>query len=300
LNTSSVIRRTKSLELKGKQFGWNQIWLKDETQQITGAFKFRGVLNHVSSLPYGTELVTASTGNHGIAVAEAARLSGSSAHIFVPENTSKVKLNKLKKRGANVIVNGAIYDDCEAQARSFAQKNNFSFIHSFESPKVIEGHQSLFKEIRKDCPDFQTIFVPVGGGGLLSACINEFGDSSKKIIGVEFTGAPALHSSLIKKKRISVTTKKSWAEGLTVSLIGKPAFELCLSHCVPVVLVSEIEMEQAIRILWQRNNIRAEYAGAAPLAAAIKHAEIGKESICVISGGNIDNDIFHQICNNTI
>ncbi len=288
--------KTPLVEYKGPHPGWSRVWLKDETAQLSGAFKFRGVASYFANACPQTSVVTASTGNHGTAVAMMARSADLSAHVFVPIHISDNKKGRLRAASATVSEVAGSYQDCEVAARQFSEANGFQFIHSFEEEGVIEGHASLLQEIRLEAPDLPMLFVPVGGGGLLTACLRHV-SSQCRVIGVEYSEAPALLQSLTSGFRVTVTTKPDAVEGLSVPQIGNKVFEAGM-RCKPeIALVTLREMERATWLAWHHNGIQCELAGAAALAAALKRNESCGECACVLSGGNVDESLFSFIVN---
>jgi threonine dehydratase len=285
-------RRTPVVSLRDSIGSWHNVWLKDETQQVTGAFKFRGNFQCLSDLSSNAAVVTASTGNHGLGLATAAAITGRRATIFAPQSTPDRKRLAIEATGARLVQLNAGYDDCETKARQHAQEHDEQFIHSFDDPRVIAGHASLCVEIDELGYTPDVVFVPVGGGGLLSACLHHW-KTKPLVIGVEVDTAPALSLSLRAKRRITLPAATGWMEGLLVRRVGCTVFELASLRQTPVVLVSPMQIARALQVLWYRNQIRAEGAGAAALAAAMNTRIPGASScLCVVSGGNIDDAVF--------
>ena len=287
---------TPLVKYKGATSGWKTIWLKDETQQESGAFKFRGVVNKVANIPFGSTVTTASTGNHGIATAISASKLGLKAIIFVPKNTASVKKQKLKHYNAELMEVDGGYQACVTQAKEYAGINsNTFFIHGFDDIEIIDGNRSLFHEVKKELTDLPVLFIPVGGGGLLTACLKEYSVYTHKIYAVELDHAPALKFSLEKGERVQLGKLQGKADGLMVDCVGESVFKACMKQPVEVKLISEAELEDAVRLLWKYNGIKAELAGASALAVALKTQGNDEECLCIVSGGNIDEVYFQGI-----
>ncbi len=282
------------MRYKGPHSTWNEIWLKDETRQVTGAFKFRGNVAKLLSLPHDHEVCTASTGNHGYGMAMAAHLLGMRARVYIPRLTPLIKQTGISRTGAQIILIDGDYDQCEEVARHYATTSNAVYVSSFDDYGIIRGHQSLCEEIDLENRDCGVIYVPVGGGGLLSACLLHW-KHSKEIIGVESESASAMYQSLHVGSRVTLSEARGIAEGLLVRKVGAIAFDTARLFDPPIALVNDSAIERAIALLWHYNGIRAEGAGAAALAAALATPGYGKRCLCILSGGNIDEQLFQKI-----
>lgn len=266
---------------------WGELVLKDETKQTSGAFKYRGSSHRVAGFAPGTRLVAASTGNHASGLSTAASERGLQLTVYVPRTIPQAKLARITTAGATPVLVDGGYDDCELAARQTAAETGASFIHSFDDTQVIDGHRSLFRESAEQFGLPDVVFVPVGGGGLVSAALREWG-GRVRVIGVEYDQAPALTLSLQQGRRITLDSALGMPEGLLVRRIGQIAFDLAREHDLEVVTVSDAELQTAMRRLWHDSEIRAEGAGASALAAAISRGEPDQRALCVVSGGNID------------
>lgn len=285
--------RTPLVRYKGAFTGWKEIWLKDESSQYSNAFKFRGVSRKINSMDADSTVVTASTGNHGIAMALAASRRGMKAMIFVPKHTAQVKKSKLTGFGAQLTEVDGGYQDCVQQAKAYAAQSGAIFLHGFDNADIIEGNRSLFHEVKEDLDEDHYCFVPVGGGGLLTACLVEY--DAVDICAVELDHAPSLSDSLKAGERVRLGKLTGRADGLMVDQVGESVFNACSGSNVKVELVSEPELEQAVRLLWKHNGIKAELSGAATLAAALRTAGNNRTCLCIVSGGNIDPVYFEEI-----
>lgn len=286
-------KRTPLVKYTGPFTGWRNIWLKDESCQHSNAFKFRGVSYKISEMDAAGIVVTASTGNHGIAVALAASRKGMKAVIFVPRHTAEVKKKKLAGLGALLQEVQGEYQDCVQEAKAYAAKSGAVFLHGFDNEDIIEGNRSLFHEIKQELPHEHFCFIPVGGGGLLAASLREY--SEENICAVELDHAPALTNSLLAGERVRLGKLSGRADGLMVDQVGESVFNACAGKKLNVQLVSEPELENAVRLLWKYNNIRAELSGAAALAVALRGTGNDKDCVCIVSGGNIDPAYFNEL-----
>jgi len=267
--------------------GWQDLALKDETQQISGAFKYRGTSHRIAAFEPGTQIVAASTGNHASGLAIAAADRGVYLTVYVPQTIPQAKLDKIKGAGGRPILIDGGYDDCEVAARHAATTTGAIFIHSFDDAQVIEGHRSLFRESADQFGLPDVVFVPVGGGGLVTAALREWA-GKVRVIGVEYERAPALQRSLQTGRRVTLDSADGMPEGLLVRRIGQIAFETCLQHDLEVVTIGDRELQAAMRVLWHEASIKAEGAGASALAAALSRSDPDLRALCIVSGGNID------------
>lgn len=271
---------------------WRRLTLKDETRQHSGAFKYRGAWHRTSLLPPETKLVTASTGNHAAGLATAARARGHRLLVFVPRNTPAAKLRRIAAQGADVRPVAGDYDDCEALARARAAAGHGTFVHSFDDDDVITGHRGLFSEAagQGGLPD--VVYVPVGGGGLITAALREWAGRGVEVVGVEYEAAPAMRRSLAHGHRVRLTRATGLPEGLLVRQIGRLSFTACRASGVGIVTVGDRDLHRAMALLWRRNSIRAEAAGAAALAAALAAGDPRRTAMAVVSGGNVDDSTW--------
>ncbi|WP_158674715.1 threonine ammonia-lyase [Streptomyces hoynatensis] len=274
--------------------GWRAVWVKDETRQISGAFKYRGNAHRVAGLPAGAEVVTASTGNHAAGLACAAAERGLPVRVFVPRTAPLAKRRRIAGAGAEVSLVQGSYDDCEAVARAYAAERAAVFVHSFDDPGIIEGHRSLYREVGEETGPPDVAFVPVGGGGLVTAGIAEWGEGPTRLVGVEYRAAPAMKLSLEAGRRVRLDEARGMPEGLLVRRIGARPFEACLAYGLEVRTVDDRALHRAMRTLWSEAGIRAEGAGAAAFAAALQAPDPRRVALCVVSGGNVDDRVWND------
>ncbi len=281
-----------------------RVVLKCENLNPTGAFKVRGGINLISTLgPEQTArgVVAASTGNHAQSVAYAARLFGTTARIFMPEGANPVKVAATRSLGAEVVLIGADFDAARLAAEADADHSGRRYIHSANEPLLIAGVGTYALELLEIAPDLDTIFVPVGAGsGVLgTAIVARAVNPAIRVIGVQAEGAPAVFHSWRRGEYIETDRVTTFAEGLATRQPFALPMQL-LPHLVDeILLVSDGEIETAIRLLVATTRQIAEGAGAAAVAAAWqRRAELtGQRVGLVLSGGNLPIEQLIRILN---
>jgi threonine dehydratase len=275
-----------------------EVYLKLECFQPIRVFKIRGAYNKISRI---TEkgVVTVSSGNHGIAVAYSSHLTGKKCTVVVPETVVKEKFETILEYGADVVRAGVLSGDREARAREIAHETGAAFVHPFNDPDVIAGQGTCGLEIAEQLNEFDSILVPVGGGGLISG-ISIALDATRpktKIYGVEPLGAPKLTAALKAKRVVGIASPSSIADGLIPSSLGDLTYAACSRHVDGTFTVSEEEILAATRALVKEARIIAEPSGAAPLAPlfSTKSVDLGRRVVVVISGGNISQDLLMRV-----
>lgn len=263
------------------------LWLKLECLQATGSFKARGATNKMLATPkekLAAGVVTASGGNHGLAVAHAAALAGVDAMIFVPEITSPAKIKRLRNSGAAVEVVGAVWNETNIHALAFAQKHNAAYFHPFADPLVIAGQGTMALEILAENPDIDTILIAIGGGGLISGMSVALKalKPSITIIGVEPTGCPTFHASMAAGKAVSLDTVTTKVATMACKTADPDVFALAQPAIKEIVLVEDDEMLAAARWLWLEMGLAADLSGAAAMAALLT--------------GRVDLEADHKVC----
>ena len=288
----------------GIDLGETELWLKMENEQATGSFKIRGALNKMNSLKADERrhgVVASSAGNHAQGVAFAAKSLGVAAHIVMPVTTPIVKVNGTRSYGAEVILQGEVYDDAYTHAKELEQDKGYVFVHAFQDPEVIAGQGTIGLEILEDIPDLETVVVPIGGGGLISGIATAIKavKPEVRILGVVSSQAPGMmhlfrgESEPATKKHVATI-----AEGIAVKSPSALMFSTYISPLIDqVVEVDENDIAQAIVFLLEKGKTVAEGAGAAGLAAILakKGLNLGKKSCVVITGGNIDLNVMAKV-----
>ena len=279
------------------------LFLKLENLQITSSFKPRGVFNKLLNLDAEEKnrgIITASAGNHGQAVAFAAQKLDYYARVVVPRTTPKVKIDGIKKYGADLVLFGETYDEAERKAKALARKDGCAYISPYNDERIIAGHGTIGLEILEALPEVDAVMVPLGGGGLLSG-ISIAVKSIKPevhVIGVQSKSSPVMYESLKAGKIVSVkkAEAKSVAEGLSGN-VGPITFKIVQKYVDSIVLVEEETLRHAVYVLWAHDQQVVEGSGAAAVAPVIENKPLFKDKcvVSVVTGGNIDSDLFQSI-----
>lgn len=278
------------------------VYLKLETFQPIRVFKIRGALNKLLSLG-DSELrrgvVTASSGNHGFAIAFASSIFGVRATVCVPENVNPQKLKAIEEQGAEIIRFGKGYDETYDNAVATAKRRSLTFIHAFNDSVVIAGQGTCGLEIARQLPDLDAVTVAIGGGGLIAGIAIALKETLAKVqvFGAETRSIPSMYESLNQGKLVHVVPRPTIADGMQAAVPGELTFEAAKSYVDKIGLVSDEELEQAIYDLLSLGRVVAEPAGASPLAAMkgpLRH-ERAEKVVLVISGGNISLDLLSTI-----
>jgi threonine dehydratase len=269
--------------------------LKLECLQVTGSFKARGAVNAVASLGDDARrgVVTASGGNHGLAVAYAAWLVGAPATVVVPSTTSAAKREKLARWDAEVVVQGDVWDDAHAAGLARAARDGRAYVHPFADPAVVAGQGTIALEVLADAPEVDTLLVAVGGGGLIGGvALAARGLSSRvKVVGVEPTGAPTLFESLRQGELVTLPRITTAAGSLAPRRSAALNLELARRHVERVVLVDDEDLRAAARWLWFELGVAAELGGAAAVAALLSGAyapAAGERVVAIVCGAGTD------------
>jgi threonine dehydratase len=273
----------------------NQLFFKCENFQRAGAFKFRGAYNALAQLAPEQRrrgVVAFSSGNHAQGVALAAKWLGISAKIVMPNDAPAAKLAATRGYGAEVILYHRYEEDRAAIAREIQQKEQRALIPPFDHPHIIAGQGTIALELFEQAGALDILLAPIGGGGLISGnCISAHQISpATQIYGVEAEVANDTFLSLQKGERVSIPVPPTIADGMQVTSPGELTFTIMLEHLAGVLLVSEEEIKNAMRLVLERMKILIEPTGAVPVAAALRN-ELGwrgKRVGIVVSGGNVD------------
>ncbi|HUQ10826.1 MAG TPA: threonine ammonia-lyase, biosynthetic [Steroidobacteraceae bacterium] len=283
----------------------NSIFLKREDLQPVFSFKLRGAYNKIAHLSESVArrgVICASAGNHAQGVALAARRRGIPAVIVMPQTTPNIKVNAVRDLGGEVVLHGDDYDSAYEHAQSIVRERNLAFVHPFDDPDVIAGQGTVAVEImRQSRNEVDAIFVPVGGGGLISgiAVYAKYLNPKIKIIGVEPVDAAAMHDSMRAKKRVVLDRVGIFADGVAVRKVGEETFRLCREHVDEIVLVDTDEICAGIQDVFEDTRSIVEGAGALAVAGIKKycalHAWEGKRIVAVNSGANMNFDVLRYV-----
>lgn len=268
---------------------------KLELLQHSGSFKVRGAFNRMlaaGEVPAGG-VVAASGGNHGLAVAHAARALGVRAEIFVPEVTSPVKVAGLRALGAHITQTGAVYAEAAEAAAKRAAETGALQVHAYDQPEVIAGQGTTGLELVEQTGGVDTVLVAVGGGGFAAGITvgTSDGGSGPRVVAVEPERIPTLNAALQAGEPVPVQVSGVGADALGATTIGGLAFEILSGPRVESALVSDDAIVAARRTLWERHRLAAEHAGAAAYAALLSgvyRPEPGERVAVVVCGSNTD------------
>ncbi|MBI1852842.1 MAG: threonine/serine dehydratase [Planctomycetes bacterium] len=272
-----------------------RVLLKPENFQKTGSFKIRGAFAALSRLTpeeRARGVITYSSGNHGQALAYAARRLECRAIVVMPENASPAKVDAARAYGADVRFKGTTSEARGAEARRLVAEHGYTLVPPFDDPRIVAGQGTIALEILEDAPDVSAILAPVGGGGLIAgiALAAKSRKPSVRVFGVEPTGADALHRSLAEHRLVKIATTDTIADGLRPQAPGQLNFEIASRHLDGVLRVDDDAILRAMRFLLERMKILVEPSGAAALAAVLEHrdADLGDPVAVVLSGGNVE------------
>lgn len=262
--------------------------LKLELLQRAGSFKARGAFNFLLT-HRPARVVTASGGNHGLAVATAAAALGVAAEVFVPVSTPRTKLDGLRAAGATVHQVGAAYADAAVAARTRADEAGLPYLHAYDDPDVVAAQGSTALELLADAPDVDTVLVAVGGGGLIGGMVAALAGSGVRAVGVEPQRCPTLHAALAHGAPVDVEVGGVAVDSLGARRLGTLAFELVSAAQVASVLVPDEAVLEARTVLWRALRLAVEPGAAAALAALRCGAYVpapGERLALLVCGGN--------------
>ena len=271
----------------------NNVYLKPENMQVTGAYKIRGAYYKISTLTDEEKargLVTASAGNHAQGVAYAAQASGVAATIVMPTTTPLVKVNNTKDYGANVVLHGEVFDDAAELAAQLAEEQGLTYVHPFNDLTLATGQGTIAYEIFQDLPDVDVILIPIGGGGLAAgvSTLAKLLNPNVEVIGVEPTGAASMKASLEAGHVVTLPTASTIADGVAVKTPGDLVFPYVQQNVDRVLALEDGELVEAFLDIMERHKMIVENAGLLTVAA-LKHLDCkGKNVVSVLSGGNMD------------
>lgn len=277
------------------------VYLKPENLQKTGSYKIRGAYNKLRTLSDEERkrgVLTASAGNHAQGLALAAKMAGIKATVFMPKNAPLAKVEATKGYDATVISTGNNFDETTKEALEWQKEHNALFISPFNDDYIIAGQGTIGLEILEECPDVETIIVPIGGGGVISGisiAVKKL-KPDVKIIGVQAAGSPAMYDSFHNGKLSPVKTSETIADGINIKVPVERTFEIIYKYVDDVVVVDDEEISQAMLYLLERSKLVVEPSGAVGLAALMtKKADIKGKTVILISGGNVDIKMIDNI-----
>ena len=279
-----------------------QVHLKLENLQMTGAFKERGALNRILLLTpeqAARGVIAASAGNHAQGVAYHATRRGIRSTIVMPEPTPMVKVNATRRFGAEVVLHGANYDAAYAEARRRCDIDDSTFIHPFDDADVIAGQGTIGLEMLEQVDGLEAVVVPIGGGGLIGgiACAVKSLKPGVRVIGVQTSRLPSMQAALAAGHPVTIDAATTIGDGIAVRRCGDKTLPLVQRYVDEIVTVDEDEIAAAILVLLEREKTLAEGAGAAALAALLqKRTSLhGARTAVLVCGGNIDVTLLSRI-----
>jgi threonine dehydratase len=285
------VRATPVIEVEAGALAPCPLTLKLELFQHTGSFKPRGAFaNLLTRQVPAVGIAAASGGNHGAAVAFAARALGRPARIFVPELASPVKTARIAAYGAELVVGGASYAEALQACEGHIAAAGAMSVHAYDAPATLTGQGTVAKELSEQAPGLDTLLVAVGGGGLIGGCAAWYA-GGVKLIGVESEGCPTLARALAAGRPVDVEVGGLAADALGARRVGKLCFALAQAHVADSLLVPDAAIRAAQRALWDTLRIVAEPGGATALAALASGAyapAAGERVGVLICGGNTD------------
>ncbi|TDR90410.1 threonine/serine dehydratase [Enterovirga rhinocerotis] len=288
------IRRTPVLSPGPGTFGIDvPLCLKLEFLQHAGSFKTRGAFNAIlSGTVPAAGIAAASGGNHGAAVAYAARQLGYRARIFVPAIASPAKIAAIRAYGADIVIGGERYADAQAACDAFVVETGALRIHPFSAAETIAGQGTLAREWESDAPDLDTVLVATGGGGLVSGMASWWAGTGPRVVAVEPEGSRALHAAFAAGGPVDVPVESIAADSLGARNVGDLVFSICRDTVEDVVLVPDAAIAAAQVALWRECRIAVEPGGATALAALLRGAyrpEPGERVGVLVCGANVDS-----------
>jgi len=301
-----VIRPTPLLRhpLLARETGLDVV-VKHENHNPTGAFKVRGGVNLIASLPPGERqgVITATTGNHGQSIALACERERVPCTIVTPVGNNPEKNAAMRAYGAEVIEHGRDFDEARERVEQLQHERRLRYVHSANEPMLIAGVGTYALEIFEELPDVEVIVVPIGGGSGACGCgiVRTALGSRAEVIGVQAERADAFTRSWRGPVRVVGDHADTFAEGMATRVTFDLTFGILQKELNDIVTLSEAELAEGIRLALRTTHNLAEGAGAASLAAAMKLRDrlAGKRVVCVMSGGNIDRATLARVINQT-
>ena len=279
----------------------SKVYLKNEFEQKTGSFKLRGAYYKIKTLSEEERkngVVAASAGNHAQGVAFASALEKIKCTIVMPKNASPAKVAATRGYGATVVLEGKNYDESSAKAQEIASSTGATIIHAFDDPQIIAAQGVIGLEIIEQLPDVDEIYIPIGGGGLVSGVLTAVKSKNPnvKIIGVQSKSFPSMKNSLDSGNIETVDGGFTIADGISVKTPGKQTFDIIKNQIDEIVLVDDDEIIKTMFLLMERAKCVIEPAGAIGLAYLIsKKPSPGKKVVPILCGGNVDMYLLGQI-----
>jgi threonine dehydratase len=289
---ASYIRHTPVLHASGRDVGLAPfpLTLKLEFTQHGGSFKARGAFTHLLTRPVPPSgVVAASGGNHGVAVAYAAKRLGIAAKVFVPTVSSPVKVACIRAHGADVVVTGDRYADALEASERYGAETGAMSIHAYDQVETLLGQGTLARELAGQAPDDATVLVAVGGGGLIGGVASWYEGGKARVVGVEPVGAPTLTEALKAGRPVDAPAGSIAADSLAPRRVGELMFPIAQRAVDRVLLVEDDEIVRAQEVLWEVFRVALEPGGAAAFAAVLSgrySPAVDEHVVIVLCGAN--------------
>lgn len=281
-----------------------EVYLKLECLQVTGSFKLRGATNKLLSLTNEQKnkgVIAVSTGNHGKGVAHAAKQIGIKSTIFMSSMVPEHRKKAIESLGAKVEIIGNNSDEADLYAREFAKKKNITLVHPFDDLDVIAGQGTVGLEMLEAMPDIDSVIIPTSGGGLIGgiALAIKLQKPNVKIIATSMKRGPSMYESLKAGKPVDVKEEETLADclGGSIGLENQYTFGICKDVIDDFILIDEPKIAEGIKFNFEKHKLVTEGAAATSIMAVKDQlsSHFGKNTICLLCGGNIDSELFGKI-----
>jgi len=313
-SVSDIVQKVKEAEKRIKSYiretavefspylseiGECKVYLKLENQQLTGSFKIRGALNKILAIPKDRLVITASTGNHGLAVAHALNITKGSGTIYIPKTTVETKVEALLKSNTEIVFQGIDSQETEVFARNAAQKESKEFISPYNDIEIIGGQGTIAAELIRQMDKIDTLLVSVGGGGLIAGIAGYLKSKNPdvEIIGCFPENSPVMYESIKQDKIVEMRSKPTLSDGTAGGIEPNAiTFDLCKELIDECILVNEEEIAEAIRIILKKHHMIIEGAAGVTVASFLKNQRKFKDKnvVLILCGANIG---FEQLKN---
>ena len=280
-----------------------EVWLKLDSMQRTSSFKFRGAINKILSLTEAEldrGIVSASTGNYALAVAEAMRIRNRRATIYVAKDIEPSRLGLLRSQGLDLVIHGEVAWDAEKEARRVGDEEGKIYVSPYNDPIVVGGQGTCGYEISQQLPDLDAAFLACGGGGLLTGSAGwlKSHNSDVEAFGVSPANSPVMYESMRTNKMVEMDTQPTLADTCAGGIdLDSITLDLCRRYVDEIVLLTEKEIEVSIRLLFEQHRLVTEGSGALSIGCLLKRKEQfkGKKVVTVVCGRNVNLEVFKKI-----
>ena len=280
-----------------------EVWLKLDSMQRTSSFKFRGAINKILSLTEAEldrGIVSASTGNYALAVAEAMRIRNRRATIYVANDIEPSRLGLLRSHGLDLVIHGEVAWDAEKEARRVGDEEGKIYVSPYNDPIVVGGQGTCGYEISQQLPDLDAAFLACGGGGLLTGSAGwlKSHNSDVEAFGVSPANSPVMYESMRTNKMVEMDTQPTLADTCAGGIdLDSITLDLCRRYVDEIVLLTEKEIEASIRLLFEQHRLVTEGSGALSIGGLLKRKERfkGKKVVAVVCGRNVNLEVFKKI-----